>query len=296
MKKKLLQSVSFSCLFLLSLINTSHPLKSASPTLNSFDFPQTVEEDILKVLTGEMPYHDQKITERRSLKNRTLVRSYLSEKLQSYGYSPLTQTYSSNGANVYAILSSTIPSHDHIVVGAHFDSVGNPGANDNATGVTLVLMMAERLSHLETRTKNIIFVFFDEEEKGLVGSQHFAEKLLSEKTQVHSVHTIDQMGFDADKDLVIELEQAPVDLFEVYQKTLLETKSKIQLAHSPIDSTDHKSFRDRGFKSIGLTEEYYNGDSTPCYHKMCDTYSTIDLYYLRQADKFWSQVIIKLMQ
>ncbi len=61
------------------------------------------------------------------------------------------------------------------------------GANDNASGAALIFGGAQYIAELNISTKHVIVVFFDEEERGLVGSRHFAEKLVVEGMTIHSV-------------------------------------------------------------------------------------------------------------
>lgn len=280
---------SFILLFLCS------PLYAFEHPLNSVIYGATTEDDVLKTLTGQQEYKGLKIYERGSVSQRQLTREYLADKLTEFGYTPELHNYRLNGTNVFAVLPATNSSDEFLIIGAHFDSVSNEGANDNASGVAIVLAMAKELQNIAVRQKNIIFCFFDEEEKGLQGSKYFAQKLLTEKTKVHSVHTIDQMAFDGDGDFAIELEKVPNDLFKIYQDVNVSQKFLIPLHKSPVTSTDHSSFSKLGFKAMGLTEEYYNGDTTPCYHSQCDTYETVNLAYLLNTSKFWRAVITTLL-
>ena len=56
-------------------------------------------------------------------------------------------------------------------------------------------------------------------------------------------------------------------------------------------STDHESFHNAGFNSVGLSEEWTNGDSTPYYHKKTDTYSTIHFEYLASTTRLLVAVL-----
>ena len=162
----------------------------------AFDYEETLENEIMLVLTGEVQTKDGFfIKNRRTKTNRKKSREFLTQKLLELGYTTKEQNYSerSGGTNLYATLEATTDSDEYIVLGAHYDSVRNSGANDNASGVSIVMAIAKQLQELEMRSKNVIFVFLDEEEKGLVGAKHFARLLLKEKLNVHSVHTIDQM-------------------------------------------------------------------------------------------------------
>lgn len=89
----------------------------------------TIEEQVLQVLTGKTEYKGIKILERKSLKSKQLVREFLAEKLVSYGYSVQLHNYSQIGTNVFSLLPSTTGSKQFVVVGAHFDSVGNAGVH-----------------------------------------------------------------------------------------------------------------------------------------------------------------------
>lgn len=273
-------------------------LFSTQAAANEWRQPQTIttEEEVVQVLTGIREFKGIKILERKSQKSKQLVREYLSEKLQGYGYKPELQTYSPTGTNVFSLLPSTTGSKQFVVVGAHFDSVGNAGANDNASGVSIVMSMADQLIHQTQRDKNVLFCFFDEEESGLLGSKAFAKKLMAEKLLIHSAHTVDQLAYDADGDFAIELEAATPELLNFYRTVNFEQKFNLILETSPVTTTDHDSFRKLGIPSIGVTEEYYHDDTTSCYHQKCDTYDTINFEYLYSGSRFWTAVIGTLIK
>ncbi|VVB78322.1 Peptidase family M28 [uncultured archaeon] len=79
------------------------------------------------------------------------------------------QIYSS-GRNV--IVNSG--SKKEIGVSSHFDAVpGSPGANDNATAVAVTLDILKRFNNDPLKNIGVRGLFFDEEEKGLVGSRAY---------------------------------------------------------------------------------------------------------------------------
>ena len=89
--------------------------------------------------------------------------------------------------NVIAVLrgSDETLSKEAIMISAHLDHIGtvsegedriNNGADDNATGVTAVLALADAFSSLPVRPRrSLIFATFWGEEKGLLGSKEFAK-------------------------------------------------------------------------------------------------------------------------
>ena len=208
---------------------------------------------------------------------------YLQGELSALGVPATVQKYGT-GSNVYGILKASTPSTANIIVGAHFDTVpGSPGANDNATGVALVMAVARYLVSVDCRQSNVYFVFFDEEEVGLVGSGKFAAFLNESAASVTSVHTIDQVGWDKDGDRAIELERPSGDLYADWVASRDAAGLTMPLHLVSTGSTDHVSFRANGFSAIGITEEYVNGDTSPNYHKATDAYDSVNFAYLRSA-------------
>jgi Zn-dependent M28 family amino/carboxypeptidase len=66
-----------------------------------------------------------------------------------------------------------------VMLGAHLDSVeAGPGINDNASGSSTLLEIAEQLARQRTKlTNQVAFAFWGAEENGLVGSTYFVEHL-----------------------------------------------------------------------------------------------------------------------
>lgn len=89
-----------------------------------------------------------------------------------------------------------------IVVGAHLDHVGKqgniyfPGANDNASGSSVVLNMIKYFGENKIKTKSsVIFVLFASEEIGLYGSKYFVENLPVPKENIICMFNFDCVGF-----------------------------------------------------------------------------------------------------
>ena len=91
--------------------------------------------------------------------------------------------------NVLALLRAREGSDradEYVVVSAHYDHVGTGrevdgdgiynGADDNATGTTAVVLLAEALAKAGAQRRNVLFVCFAAEERGLRGSAAFCER------------------------------------------------------------------------------------------------------------------------
>ena len=115
---------------------------------------------------------------------------YIWKVFKNIGYEPVTQYFSVedeeehetfSSANVIAIKEGE--SDEMIVVGAHYDAAyeeGTRGADDNASGVAVLLESAEFLFSRET-PYTILFVAFGSEELALNGSNWFVEQLPEEE-------------------------------------------------------------------------------------------------------------------
>lgn len=87
--------------------------------------------------------------------------------------------------NVVGMLQGQTLPDEYVVVSAHYDHVGTGqpqdgdsiynGADDNASGTTAVVLLAEALAKLPRPERSVVFVCFSAEEKGLRGSAAFCE-------------------------------------------------------------------------------------------------------------------------
>ncbi len=221
------------------------------------------------------------LTERSSPASRAATADALQTAFVDLGLETSRHDYSTTGSNVVGRLPATEPGSRSLVIGAHFDTVpGSPGANDNATGIAVVLALARHLGAMECRSHDVWFLGFDQEEVGFLGSRAFAQFLVDERIDVEAVHTIDQMGWDQDGDRAIELERADPGLFEFYESAAVSLDPPRPLTPTRTGFTDHVSFRAAGFAAVGITEEFVSGDTTPHYHLPSDTYETVNFEYL----------------
>ncbi|HWQ29345.1 MAG TPA: M20/M25/M40 family metallo-hydrolase [Negativicutes bacterium] len=126
------------------------------------------------------------------------ARNYIADEFAEMGYVVNSQpfTFTSRGkryesANIIAEKKGA--ASELVIVGAHYDSVTpesvtvseavymyGEGADDNASGVAIMLEAAERLADLET-PYSIRFVAFGAEEKGLKGSKYYVSQMSEEE-------------------------------------------------------------------------------------------------------------------
>ncbi|NOG99647.1 MAG: M20/M25/M40 family metallo-hydrolase [Ignavibacteriae bacterium] len=106
--------------------------------------------------------------------------------------------------NIAAMLKGSYPvmKNEYVVVGAHLDHVGRqgeiyfPGANDNASGSSALLEIAEAFVVGEIEPKrSIIFVLFASEEAGLFGSKYFVNTFPQPLNAITAMLNLDCIGY-----------------------------------------------------------------------------------------------------
>jgi hypothetical protein len=89
------------------------------------------------------------------------------------------------------------PGAQEIIVSAHYDSWRGPGANDNASGVAVMLELARYFHSLKVPpTVSMRFIAFGGEEAGLLGSKAYLLKHQTELQNCELLFNIDQIGGD----------------------------------------------------------------------------------------------------
>ncbi|MEQ8629017.1 M28 family peptidase [Ekhidna sp.] len=278
----------------------------------AFGQTETLIEEQQKLIgefSGAIEWEGTTLNARSSSEERDLARDYLKDRIRSLGLEPKENTYLMpnlnplidllfspfKGANIYTVLPATVESDEYVVLGAHFDTeVGCPGAIDNGTGVALIYSVVKKLQLVQNRSKNIMLVFFDQEEEELVGSQAFAKFLKKQQWKIHSVHTFDMVGWDADGDREMELELPTPELENAYYG--VASRLEIPLYVTSINSTDHHSFRQVGFPAIGVNEAYGKRDSSPFKDTPEDTFDTVNFDYLAGSTLFVFEVMKEIMK
>ncbi len=227
---------------------------------------------------------------------------YIFETFKVFGYNPVSIPWSKSGASGKTIVAD-LPGQVHPeriwIVDGHFDTtsqnpmVSAPGADDNASGVAAVLMIA-RLLRNQRFSDTIRFVGFSGEEQGMLGSQVYAAQLKHDGVQLMGVIDMDQLGYDSNNDHVFEIHSGTransLELAKMFiaANTLYQQGLVIELKDTTAARwSDHSSFWDQGFAAILVEENWFTDshprDGTPCYHRVCDTIGTVNMDYVQRA-------------
>jgi hypothetical protein len=81
-------------------------------------------------------------------------------------------------------------------VSAHYDHLGqgHPGADDNASGVAVMLELAKAIASGEKPPRTLVFVAFSAEESGLLGSKYYVEHPVFPLDKLIGVVNLDTVG------------------------------------------------------------------------------------------------------
>jgi Zn-dependent M28 family amino/carboxypeptidase len=180
--------------------------------------------------------------------------------------------------------------NEFIVIGAHYDHWGwggknsgskkkdtvaiHNGADDNASGVSALLCIAEELSKAAVKPKrSIIFVSFSGEEEGLLGSKYFVAHLPVEKTAVKVMLNMDMVGrLNEEKQIYMGGAGTFPDGVSLMKK-LGENSGLNPVIHAgEVGGSDHVSFYKSSISVIG-----FHTGGHPQYHTPEDDIDLINI-------------------
>ena len=214
---------------------------------------------------------------------------YIFEKFQHFGFTPWYQTITGTMINVLAKKTGTKYPNQYVIICAHYDDMPTgttaPGADDNASGTIAVLEAARLLANVNL-PYTILFAAWDEEERGLFGSQAYADTAYNRGDSIIAVLNFDMIAYDGNLDGALDVNtnsaSTPLandfaQIVSLYQPTLVP-----QVTTSLNGGSDHQSFQARGYKAILSIED--NSDFTPYYHTVNDTYASLNKpYFLKMV-------------
>ena len=216
------------------------------------------------------------------------ARTYLRARLESLGLEPIGEKGfdqalpSIGGSNLLGVIRGT--SDRYVLLAAHYDACGpdNPGADDNAAAVAVVLDVAERLQDMKL-DRSVIIAFFDAEEPPYflttaMGSQWFVDHPTLPLDQIDMMICLDLVGHDlGSESLPLEVKES---VFVLGAEKSTGTGALMdQLPDQPgirprrIDNyiipplSDYDAFMKAGipflFYSVGRSQHYHMPSDTP---------------------------------
>jgi aminopeptidase YwaD len=179
--------------------------------------------------------------------------------------------------------------NEYIVIGAHFDHLGmggqgsssravdttgiHHGADDNASGVAMMLELAEKFAGTPgSHKRSVICVAFTGEEEGLLGSKHFVEDPGIDLTKVNAMINLDMVGRLNEHNM---LQISGVGTAEGLKELLISKTDtsvvKLALSDEGYGPSDHSSFYGKNIPVL-----FYFTGAHADYHTPADTWDKIN--------------------
>lgn len=165
-----------------------------------------------------------------------------------------------------------------VVFSAHYDHLGMDttgiygGADDNASGVAMLLLVADWLQQKDTTkrlTKNVLLAFFSGEEQGLLGSKHFVKSEYMNLSTVSACINFDMIGFvnqETPRAFIVAYDKVDTTaVLFISDDLVVEQLNEQRFLHE--FNSDHQSFSDKNIPSFlvftGLHDFYHTTQDKP---------------------------------
>ena len=256
---------------------------------------------------------------------------YIEASLQALGYEMTDQPFSEGGRgyrNIIATRRGTLSPEQRVVILAHYDTVASsPGADDNASGVAVLLELATILKSVPCeRTIQFIGVNLEENSReddhlsGTRGSLALARYARERNWAIESVLVLESVAFAGDDVIQTAPEGIPMAVPAVgnfvavvgnedsgrlvagFVQAIAE--NRLSLPCLPItvpgagellpDSrrSDHAPFWDQGYRAIMITDT--TNFRSPHYHRPGDTLATLNLPFAAEVCKAAAGLILEI--
>ncbi|NEQ44517.1 MAG: M28 family peptidase [Leptolyngbya sp. SIOISBB] len=198
------------------------------------------------------------------------------------------------------------PAAAPLIVGAHYDTVpGTPGADDNASGLAVLLELA-RYCAAQSLPRPVWFMAFDLEEYGLLGSRAYAESLQTSGQAVHLMLSLEMLGYCdhtphsqnypspllarlyPHRGNYVALVGNPSTLWAMHRLRRHLRRAGAACEYLPVPNrgttiaatrrSDHAAFWDCGYRALMVTDTAFLRN--PHYHQPSDRLETLDLDFM----------------
>jgi Zn-dependent M28 family amino/carboxypeptidase len=265
----------------------------------------------METLKNRLRSHLQEIVRERdpylSTQGHFYVQNYIEQTLGQWGAVEIHEftIKARSHRNLILNLPGRQPRLAPILIGAHYDGVpGSPGADDNASGVAVLLELA-RWFQAHPARRSLQLIAFDLEEYGTIGSDVYAKQLAANQQKIHLMLSLEMLGYCQQERYT---QRYPAPLEKIYPDrgnfialigniptipAMLHLGKYIQQAGVPSQwlpagwqgkflkesrQSDHAPFWDAGYRAIMVTDTAFMRN--PNYHKPSDTLDTLDLDFM----------------
>lgn len=238
---------------------------------------------------------------------------YITARFKAAGCAVEYQEYMASGVkvrNITCLKPGTSPAGETVVVGAHYDTFNNPGADDNASGTAGLLALADRAKG-KTYARTVKFVAFVNEEPPFfrhegMGSKVWADAAAARGENIKAAVVLEMIGYYSERrfsqsypplvglflpdrgNFIAQVSNmASKDMAGRADRVFREaTDLPLRTVSLPsfvrgADFSDHRSFWAQGWPAVMFTDtSFYR---TPNYHKAADLPGTLNFGYMAAA-------------
>jgi len=194
--------------------------------------------------------------------------------------------------NIIGVIPGSLPERkgEMVVIGAHYDHLGlgdgtpgtdvrkgnegllHPGADDNASGVALLLELARLLGQGWKPERTVVFAAFTAEETGRIGSLRYVEKFADlPPDSCRAMINLDTVGRLGKGKLMVLGGSSARDWVHIFRGAGFLSGVEVEMVTENLDSSDHVSFLEAGIPAVQL----FGGPHLD-YHRPGDTPDKID--------------------
>jgi len=249
---------------------------------------------------------------------------YITEQFQSFGYKVEFQEYTLYNKPVKNIIVTKIGRQrpeEIIILGAHYDTCGNPGADDNASAVAGLLEIARFISDKQTNSSLKFIAFVNEEPPFFktenMGSRVYIRAAKESREDIKATLILEMIGYYTDKlysqryppifgmfhpnrgNFIAVVGNFPSRWLvkEVISNFKKETQFPIRSvitfsSIAGVDFSDHWSFWQEGYPAVMITDTSFYRNLN--YHTSSDTYETLNYENMAEVVKGLSAALIEL--
>ena len=243
---------------------------------------------------------------------------YIAQKFQEAGLKPIgksyyqkfTHNFQDKGVldltNVIGIIPGTDPKfkNEPVIVSAHYDHLGEGwpdvhkgdegkihyGADDNASGVAIMIELAQTMAKTVRPKRTIVFLACTAEEAGLIGSRYFvAHSKDYFKGEIFADVNLDTDGSLFDKKLLVLNANSAREWKFIFMGTDYTTGVKSEVIDKDLDASDQVAFIEKGIPAVQLF-----AGATANYHRPSDSFEKIDGKGLVKVATVTKEVLVYL--
>jgi len=217
-----------------------------------------------------------------------------------------TQPFGRNYQNLLALIEGSDPElrDEYLIVGAHYDHVGygngrnsfgpigyiHNGADDNASGVAAVLEVIDAMVGTEFRPRrSILFAFWDGEEKGLLGSKHWASQPTLQLDAVRLAINIDMVGRVDGGRIEVGGTRTGAGFRRLFSSPSLSAGTWLDFSWEYKDNSDHYTFFQAGVPSLYLHSGLHDD-----YHRPSDDVEKLNVEGMREISRYLLEKLSEL--